>query len=62
MLELFLDRPVNIETSVGELSGILTDVDISAYGKICSLLLYTFKGDWILVKNWVSIKSARQST
>jgi hypothetical protein len=62
LLKGFLHYPVVIRTSIGEVSGVLVDAEVSRYGEFGSLLLYSHQGDWILIRSWIALKTARSST
>ena len=62
MFERFLRMPVNVDTEVGTLAGVLAAVGEIRPGGWRSLLIYSFRGEWILVRTWVSVKTARSST
>jgi hypothetical protein len=58
----FVNSPVVIETEMGEISGVLVDLAPSFHGGPGSLAIYTFRGDWVIVKVWSALKTARSSS
>lgn len=51
-----LNLRVLIDTSLGTYSGVLRGADRSKRKGIGNLLLETFDGGWLLVKEWLAIK------
>lgn len=57
----FLHQAIIIETPVGQVVGVLADVDVGMHGRWI-LLIQAFAGEWCLVRDWTCVKTARSST
>ena len=58
----FVNSPVIIETEIDEISGVLVDLTVSFDKGPGTVLLYTFSGSWVIVKDWLAVKTARSSS
>jgi len=57
LLVRFMNQPVQTDTSIGIVSGVLRRADRSAHDGIGSLLLEA-KESWLLVKAWTAIRKS----
>lgn len=63
MLKQFVHYPVIVELpdNFGPIVGVLTGIHIGMYGRWI-LHVHAFQGIWVLIRDWICLKTARSST